>query len=177
MSRDTTSELAASNDIAELVKLVNSAYRGEAAKSGWTHEADLIEGEVRIDELSLTEMLSTPGTVMLLAKDNGVINGCVLLEKQGTRMYLGMLSVKPTLQAQGTGKKLLELAEEYTMKQGIASIIMSVITTRHELLAWYNRRGYFDNGERKPFPDNAAFGIPKQKIEFAVLEKKLPLIK
>ncbi len=48
-------------DINQLLLLINSAYRGEEAKKGWTHEADLIEGSIRTDEAMLLELLNTIG--------------------------------------------------------------------------------------------------------------------
>jgi hypothetical protein len=51
---------------------------------------------------------------------------------------------------------------------------MTVISVRKELIDWYMRHGYQLTGERKPFavPDTR-WGIPKQELEFVVLEKKI----
>src|SRR6478672_12304138 len=92
------------DDISQLNSLVNSAYRGEHAKKGWTHEADLIEGELRTDENVLRNMLTNPNAVILKYAQNNNIIGCVYLEKQESRLYLGMLSVSPNVQAQGIGR-------------------------------------------------------------------------
>ena len=51
---------------------------------------------------------------------------------------------------------------------------MSVISIRTELIDWYKKRGYYDTGKTKPFPkDDPAFGIPKQPLEFIILEKDI----
>jgi len=94
------------NDIPQLNSLVNSAYRGESAKKGWTHEADLIAGELRTDENVLKGMLTNPNAVILKYTQDGKIIGCVYLEKQQDHLYLGMLSVSPDVQARGIGKKI-----------------------------------------------------------------------
>ncbi|QGW26781.1 GNAT family N-acetyltransferase [Phnomibacter ginsenosidimutans] len=161
-------------DIAEVQALVNAAYRGEASRAGWTTEADLIAGHQRIDAASLQTMLQHDNeTVLLLRNDDGTLEGCVYLQQQPQGMYLGMLSVWPQQQAQGTGKRLMQAAEDFARSKQVHRIFMSVITVRTELIAWYQRRGYSDTGERKPFPNNPVFGTPLQPLEFMILEKEL----
>lgn len=164
---------ASVDDIPQLLQLVNSAYRGEPAKKGWTHEADLIEGEKRIDEKSLQLLLNDPNSVILKYTIDNKIVGCVYLEKQQQNLYLGMLSVSPEIQAKGIGKKLLKAAEEYAKETNCNSIEMTVISVRHELIAWYERNGYHKTDITKPFHNDGRFGIPRKAIEFIVLEKKL----
>ena len=164
---------ATMEDVVPLAELVNSAYRGDASRKGWTHEADLIEGDKRITEQALLKLISTPGTNILVTISDNEINGCVLLEKQDKDLYLGMLSVSPFMQAKGTGKFLLQQAEIFALHEGMEAIVMTVISVRHELIEWYKKRGFTDTGERKPFPEDGEFGMPKQKLEFAVLKKQL----
>ncbi len=158
-------------DVPALVILVNSAYRGEQSKKGWTTEADLLGG-IRTDETALTEMMKKPGAVILKCY-NGAdnINGCVYLQKQETKMYLGMLTVSPEIQAQGIGRQLLHASEKYAKENNCTSIIMTVISVRHELIAWYERHGYKNTGETKPFPADEKFNVQKQALEFIVMEK------
>ena len=161
------------NDIAELVVLINSAYRGESSKKGWTTEADLLGG-IRTDQQSVLDLVNTPGGIILTVKDEGnFIVGCVYLQKQGERLYLGMLTVKPTMQSRGIGQQLLFAAEKHATEVNCSSIIMTVIDVRLELIEWYNRKGYQGTGETRPFPTDPSFGIPKQSLQFIVLEKKL----
>ena len=165
--------IATRSDIPFLAKLVNSAYKGEEAKQGWTHEADLIEGTMRIDESSLYELIDKPGSVILKNNDGENITGCVYLEKRGNSMYLGMLSVSPTIQASGIGKKLLAAAESHALKNGCSKIEMTVISERAELIAWYNRNGYRITNEKKPFHTESRFGVPRKNLEFVVMIKML----
>ena len=160
-------------DAAALEKLVNSAYRGEDAKQGWTTEADLLDG-TRITKEILEALLQNQDTVVLKYTEDQEILGCVELRQEGAKLYLGMLSVKPTTQGKGIGKKLLKGAEDYAKKNNCTSIFMTVIDGRTELIDWYVRHGYTLTGERKPFiiPDER-WGIPKQNLEFVVLEKPL----
>src|SRR5947209_2509508 len=161
-------------DISPLLFLVNSSYRGDAAKKGWTHEADLIKGDLRIDETALLKLFDNPNAVILKAiNDNDTICGCVYLEKKMNNLYLGMLSVLPELQAAGIGKKLLKAADDYSRKMNCDCIEMTVISDRIELIDWYKRHGYYETGKRKPFIEDRKFGIPAKHIEFIVLEKRI----
>ncbi|ANE50103.1 GNAT family N-acetyltransferase [Flavisolibacter tropicus] len=165
---------ATTDDIPNLVRLVNSAYRGDSAKKGWTHEADLISGTERIDVASIKQMLKKPSSVILKCTDDtNTIVGCVYLDKQADKLYLGMLTVSPDIQARGIGKRLLQAADEYAQQNQLHHIIMTVINVRKELIDWYNRNGYTDTGERQPFPTDGRFGLPQTQLEFVVLQKTI----
>lgn len=160
------------DDLPALVQLVNGAYRGEGAKRGWTTEADLLDG-IRTDAAGLAEMLQQPHTVLLKCTGPAGLLGCVYLHKQADQLYLGMLTVAPEAQAQGIGRQLLQASEQRARQLGCRSVVMTVISVRHELIAWYARHGYRPTGATRPFPDDPRFGIPRQPLEFVVLEKKL----
>jgi len=161
-------------DATELTALVNSAYRGNSSQIGWTSEAHLLDG-IRIDEPTMAEYLEAGDTTILkYTNGEGKIIACVYLQKrEGRRLYLGMLTVSPTLQANGIGRQLLHQAEVSAAKLDCETIFMTVITTRAELIEWYKRRGYIDTGKREPFHDTKKFGIPKEHIELMVLEKEI----
>lgn len=164
---------ASIKDAPALVKLVNGAYRGEGSKKGWTTEADLLDG-IRIDENSLSKILRSKTDVLLkCCNSNNNIIGCVHLQLQSKKIYLGMLTVLPKMQAGGVGKQLLTAAEQYALTNNFDTIMITVISIRSELIAWYERRGYKKTGEIKPFPTKKKFGVPKQKLEFMVMEKKV----
>lgn len=161
------------DDLQELNRLINRAYRGESSKQGWTTEADLLDG-IRTSEESLAELINKEDGIILKYVQEERILGCVNLQQQGEHLYLGMLTVTPDQQDKGIGKQLLFASEQYALDKGYTSIIMTVITARNELLQWYQRHGYRQTGERKPFPMNdPRFGLPKQPLEFFVLQKTL----
>ncbi len=165
---------ASKQDVPVLVALINSAYRGEASKKGWTTEAGLLIGELRTDIATLSTLIDNQQAVLLkYITAESVIAGSVYLEIQERGLYLGMLTVSPQLQAAGIGRQLLIAAEQYAKDKNCSCIFMSVISVRHELLAWYERHGYKNTGETKPFPDDDRFGIPTQSLEFIILEKKM----
>ena len=164
---------ATQTDVPELNVLVNSAYRGESSKKGWTTEADLLDG-LRIDEETLNRYFEDPNIIILKNTDEaGQITGCVYLEVRKPKLYVGMFSVSPLLQGKGVGRDLLVAAEAYAKQLNCQTLVMTVISIRTELISWYERRGYKATGETEPFHDGTKFGIPKQPIELTVLEKEV----
>ena len=160
-------------DVPELNDLVNSAYRGESSKRGWTTEADLIGG-ARIDEQTLTGYMDDENIIILKHTDeDGNITGTVYLEVRTPKLYVGMFSVSPLLQNKGVGRALIEEAEVYARKHNCDTLTMTVISTRSELISWYERRGYKPTGEIQPFHAHGRFGDAKQHIELIVMEKDI----
>lgn len=177
-------------DAEALSALVNSAYRGDSSRVGWTTEADLLGGQ-RTDPDALRESIEqgeTMGDRVLLVHEavqpSGpaggsaalAIDACVQLERHGDEAYLGMFTVRPTLQGGGLGRRLLADAEQDARRRwGVTAVHMTVIAQRAELIAWYERRGYRATGETAPFPyGDARFGEPlRPDLHFVVLRKVL----
>jgi ribosomal protein S18 acetylase RimI-like enzyme len=139
-------------DLPRLHPVVERAYRGDSARAGWTHEADLVSGE-RTDLESLRSLLEG-GSRLLIALDGDTVLGCVNVSSRGDALaYLGLLCVDPQLQAGGIGRKLVAAAEELARDAfGATHVEMTVIDRRAELIAWYVRHGYEPSGETRPFP-------------------------
>ena len=171
---NTAITVATIADAAAITALLNSAYRGESSKQGWTTEAHLIAGDVRTKESGVKEVIQQPGSVILKYTDeSGKATGCVNLQQHNDKIYLGMLSVSPQLQGAGIGKQLLKAAEEYALQVDCKAVYMTVISVRKELINWYERYGYKDTGERKPFAEDGESGKHLQTLEFMVMEKIL----
>lgn len=165
-------------DIPTLVALIQSAYRGEASRAGWTTEADLLDGQRASVEM-VQGYLADPGSLMLVATtlvgDDDIV-GCCHLESRGGTGYFGAFAVRPTGQSRGVGGTLLAAAErEVVARWGATEMEMTVIAQRRDLIAWYRRRGYTPTGEKRPFPyGNEEFGVPRRDdLEFVVLAKRL----
>ncbi len=169
---------AADADLEAIADLVNSAYRGDSSRAGWTTEADYLDGQ-RTDAGSLrADLACKTGSVILALRDapGGPILGSVWLERDNPECwYLGMLTVNPDLQARQLGRALLAAAEDYIAERGGKYIVMTVINIRDTLIAWYERRGYARTGDTKPFPyDDERFGLPlRDDLAFVVLEKRI----
>lgn len=168
-----TSSIAGEADIAALAELVNSAYRGDSSRKGWTTEADILGG-TRIDETGIREIIADANADLHLFwyPGEGLVS-CVYLKEGADHLYLGMLTVRPTLQAGGLGKYMLKYAENLAAQKGKQAIRMTVINIRTELIAWYNRHGYLPTGETEPWIDGVHIGERKANIEFIVLAKQL----
>ncbi len=158
-------------DIPTLNFLVNSAYRGESSEKGWTTESHLLGG-VRSTEEGLLETMQQSNVNILKFTTDGQIIGCVMLEQKPEKLYLGMLTVSPTLQGGGIGKQMLNAAVYEAKRLKLPKIGITVVSVRAELIAWYERHGYVATGQTEPFPmDDQKFGLPKQFLEFIVMER------
>jgi len=140
-------------DLATLQPLIQRAYRGDSARGGWTHEADLIDDE-RIAMADLEALIADPAERVLVGFDGDRMIGCVRVADRGDGLtYLGLLCVDPTLQAGGYGRQLIAAAERIAREDfGAHRMEMTVIERRTELIDYYLRRGYAPTPERRDFP-------------------------
>ncbi|WP_416907869.1 MAG: GNAT family N-acetyltransferase [Polymorphobacter sp.] len=157
-------------DLAPLHALIERAYRGDTAREGWTNEAHLLSG-TRTTTQALTAQLTDPDTVLLLHE--GALATVQITNLGQARAYLGQLAVDPAHQSKGLGRIMLDAAHAHAhTHMHAATIEMSVINVRHELIAWYQRRGYTPNGETRPMPESA--GPTTRPIHLIILERPLP---
>lgn len=174
---DLTIRAATPDDIPALHALIESAYRGEVSRAGWTTEADLLDGQ-RTDPDDLADIIADPAQVMLTAWRGEGLIGCVRIQDQGQGTgYFGMLSVSPTLQGGGLGRRLVAAAEaELAARFGARRVRISVFPQRDTLIAWYQRLGYADTGETLPFDySNPRLGLPlRDDLHFIVMARDLP---
>jgi ribosomal protein S18 acetylase RimI-like enzyme len=161
-------------DVPAVVALVESAYRGDSSRAGWTTEADLLDGR-RTDADDVLSCIENPASVVLVAERDGQLVACAHVAAQDGAGYFGMFSVVPTQQGSGVGSRVLAEAETLVRDEWqLPAMRMQVIDIRDELIAYYVRRGYVRTGIKKPFPyGDERFGVPKrQDLRFEVLEKR-----
>jgi ribosomal protein S18 acetylase RimI-like enzyme len=153
MTPSLTIRTASPADLPTLHPVIERAYRGDEARAGWTHEADLLDGQ-RTDLATLEAILASPADRLLVAIREGKPIGCVQISDRGDGIaYLGLLCIDPLLQAGGLGRQMIAEAEAQARSQfGATTIEMTVISNRTELIAYYERRGYAATGEVRPFP-------------------------
>jgi len=152
---------AAVSESGEIAALANAAYRGETSRQGWTTEADLLDG-LRTSAEEVQRLIESDQSVILLCMHGNEIVGSVCLERHADAAHFGMFVVNPALQGSGIGKQLLTYAEGYAKKHwNVNKFLMHVITVRHELIAFYERRGYRRTGVFEAFPENPAMWQPK----------------
>lgn len=174
MALDLSFRPAGEADIPAIVALVNSAYRGDASRTGWTTEADLLGGQ-RADADMVRELIHPPDSLLLLCLSGDELLGSAHLSRTGDGAYLGMFAVRPDCQGQGVGKAFLAAAEDHVREHfGARTLAMTVIHHRRELIAFYERRGYRRTGETEPFPQGERYGLPKvDDLSLVVLRKVL----
>ncbi|MGZ5054263.1 MAG: GNAT family N-acetyltransferase [Methylobacter sp.] len=165
---------AEKHDAGQIADLVNSAYRGEYSKQGWTTEADLLAGRRTVTD-EIEQLIATDDSMFLLCKAEAQLIGSVHLQKQAELVYLGMLAVSPPLQGRGVGKQLLFAAEQAAQRiWAVNKSVMSVIESRSELIAFYERNGYRRTGKNKAFPLKPELWTPKvTDLRLEILEKIL----
>ena len=168
---DLTIRPARAADLDTLHPVIERAYRGETARDGWTHEADLLpDAGARIGRHELEAIVASPADRLLVAIRDGAPIGCVQVgDRGGGTAYLGLLCIDPRHQAAGLGRRLIAAAEACAVAVfGAARIEMTVIDRRAELIAYYGRRGYRASGEVRPFPI-----LLEPPLAMVVLEKGL----
>ncbi|MEU3183758.1 GNAT family N-acetyltransferase [Streptomyces sp. NPDC006923] len=166
---------ATAADAEALVALIESAYRGESSRAGWTTEADILEGQ-RTDPQAVLEVIQSPGNRLLAVEQDGELVACCHIEHRGEAAYFGMFAVLPALQGAGLGRRVIAAAERIACETwGVCKMQMTVITAREDLIAWYERRGYRRTGKLLPFPyGDERFGIPQRDdLKFELLVKPL----
>ncbi|WP_210586242.1 GNAT family N-acetyltransferase [Streptomyces sp. GESEQ-35] len=166
---------AADADVDAIVALIESAYRGDSSRAGWTTEADILQGQ-RTDAESVRAVIKSPDSRLLTVERAGEVVACCQLEHRGDHAYFGMFAVSPRVQGEGLGKVILAEAERAVRAEwGATEMHMTVITVRIDLIAWYERRGYRRTGRMTPFPyGDERFGIPQREdLQFELLVKAL----
>lgn len=162
-------------DIPAVVALVESAYRGDSSRVGWTTEADFLEGR-RTGPDDIQAILAREHSRLLLLEREGELLACAHVAVEDGAGYFGMFAVNPRLQGGGMGSLVLAEAERIAAQDwSCPSMRMTVIDIREDLIPFYLRRGYRRTGITKPFPyGDARFGLPKRAdLRFEILEKTL----
>ncbi|MER7621007.1 GNAT family N-acetyltransferase [Streptomyces sp. NPDC126503] len=166
---------AVPEDVPVLVPLVESAYRGDSSRAGWTTEADILQGQ-RTDAEGVAAVIADPRSRLMVVERDGEAVACCQLEHRGEAAYFGMFAVRPELQGAGLGKRIIAEAERRVRELwDVREMHMTVISVREELIAWYERRGYRRTGRTTPFPyGDERFGVPQRDdLEFELLVKPL----
>jgi GNAT superfamily N-acetyltransferase len=163
---------------AEIIELVNLAFRGSGPAASWNIEAGIIEGQRLNESLLREDLAAKPAAQLLTHRDeaNGALLGTVWLEPEEDSVWgLRLLTVRPELQNRQLGRELLNAAEGFAKERGARRIRMTVVNVRTALIAWYERRGYALTGETKSFPyGDDRFGRPlRDDLHFVVVEKEV----
>jgi ribosomal protein S18 acetylase RimI-like enzyme len=133
-SSSTTIRAASVTDIPALVQLINAAYAIETFFGG-----------TRTDAKEVAELMQK-GEFLVAQSASGSLLACVYTEVRGERGYFGMLSVEPSRQGSGLGRRMVEAAEDFCHSRGCRYVDISVLSLRPELLPLYHKLGYSETG-------------------------------
>jgi GNAT superfamily N-acetyltransferase len=122
---------------------------------------------IESDRILLPQVLEHLGTgAFLIAEDGGEMAACVYVELHGDRGYFGLLSVEPTHQRCGFGRRLIAAAEEFCRDAGCRFMDLRIVNLREELPAYYTKLGYAETGA-SPFPAEVQTKLPCHFIEMS----------
>jgi len=148
---------ACAADAEALTRLVNTAF---------VVESEIFDGD-RVSRDSVLALLEKGK--FLVTEDSAGLAGCVYVELQGDRGYIGLLSVDPPRQGSGLGRLLMEAAEKFFCEAGCVAVDLRVVSARVPLPAFYRHLGYVET-HRADMPVEAR---PKVLCQFICMSKKL----
>ena len=148
-------------DVAELVRVINLAYRVEDF---------FIHGD-RTDAADIERRLASQdaGFLVIDADASGRLAAAVYVELRGPVGYFGLLSVDPAWQRRGMARRLVEAVERSCRDRGCREAEIDVVDLRTELPPFYAALGYHVVGTA-PFKDAHKLKLPAQMV---VMRKSL----
>ncbi|KAJ5794019.1 hypothetical protein N7457_000618 [Penicillium paradoxum] len=149
-----TFRIATEADASELQQLVESAFRANDSRNGWTDDLGL-SSSFRIDVEEILAMIIKPDSVMLMAtNDLNTLVGSIGTAKRGpNNARLFMLAIDPSQQRSGIGRQVLAYAEGYCRRTwGVTTLELNALSNRKQLISWYSRHGYRETGKTTVFP-------------------------
>jgi len=135
--------LSPEDDIPTLTRLLHRAYQPLAALGLNFTAADQSDDTTR-------HRLSAPGTITLLAQQDGQIvglvtahnsDGCLLYRQPGARV-IGPLAVDPAVQGRGIGAALISSIIAHERENGTHCLALDTAESLSNLIALYSRHGF-----------------------------------
>lgn len=171
--------VASADDAAELQQLIQVAFRAEDSRQGWIADMAL-NRRFTVGIAQIEKAATEPDSDFLVASDSAgntvATIGVSKQEPDHARIF--MLAVDRRHQQGGLGRQVLAYAEEYCQRNwGVTRLGLDALSTRHELISWYLRRGYQKTGETKPFPREAYSDLElPEDLCFVQFEKSTALL-
>ena len=146
-------------DSDSILKLVNSAFQVES----------FFKNRDRLDADDLARHFQQGK--FLLAEEDGHLAGCIYVTRHDDRAYFGLLSVDPSHQKNGVGRRLVSAAEEFARETGARFMDLKLINLRTELPGIYEKMGYHISGT-EPYPAERSHMLT-QPVHFLCMTKEL----
>jgi GNAT superfamily N-acetyltransferase len=131
------SRVAADSDVAEIVRVINAAYRVE----------DFFVNGNRTSEEDVRRRMSSGVFFLVIdSEEAGRLKAAVAVDVHDGRGHFAMLSVDPALQGSGLGRVLIDEIERFCRDRGCTDLDIEVVNLREELPPFYRRFGFSDAG-------------------------------
>ena len=167
--------LATIEDASQVQQLVQAAFRAPDDREGWTADMEL-GNRFRIEVEQVAATITRADSVILMATIGGdLVASAEVVKRRDGRARLSMLSVNQRFQSNGLGRQVLEYAEDYCRRTWSATTMeLNALSTRQNLISWYQRRGYRETGGTSPFPRDkfSDLDLPAD-LYFVEMEKDL----
>lgn len=150
---------ATETDFNSILNLVNTAFKVER----------FFKNQDRLTPGDLPSYFGS-GT-FLVTEDEGQITGCIYVKRDRERAYFGLLSVDPSRQKTGLGRRLVAAAEEFARETGAHFMDLRIINLREELPGIYAKLGYQVTGT-EPYPAERNH-LLTQPVHFIRMSKEL----
>jgi GNAT superfamily N-acetyltransferase len=146
MDAGRVTRFATQNDIPEIVRIINSAFRVE----------DFFVNGNRTSYADIAARMANPNVRFLVvdAEAPGALAAAVVVDVQDGHGHFAMLSVDPPLQGRGLARVLMDAIEDHCRAAGCDTVEIEVVNLREELPAFYDMMGYAPT-DTAPFPDKA----------------------
>jgi GNAT superfamily N-acetyltransferase len=130
--------IATSEDTAEIVRVINLAYRVE----------DFFVNGNRTDAAEVTARMSDPDGVILVVDGEGQksLVAAVVVDVRDRRGHFAMLSVDPSHQGKGLARLLISAVENHCRAAACHSLDIEVVNLREELPPFYEAFGFLPSG-------------------------------
>jgi ribosomal protein S18 acetylase RimI-like enzyme len=173
--------LATVDDAPLLQQLIQGAFQAEDSRVDWTADMALGRSFTYDVEEVLSTINRTEDAAVIMATDEGgrLVGSVQILIKQNndnaTVARFAFLSVDPTQQQGGIGRRVLAYAEDYAQRQWNVELFgLGALSSREKLIEWYIRCGYAKTGETSPFPVEQFKELDLDKgLCFVELEKRV----
>jgi ribosomal protein S18 acetylase RimI-like enzyme len=93
-------------------------------------------------EGDLDRAVQSPSSAVLVAEEDGLLQGSVMVGDDGHRGWVYYLSVQPELRKSGLGQKLMGAAEDWLRARGCRKIELMVRNSNDGVLGFYDAIGY-----------------------------------
>jgi ribosomal protein S18 acetylase RimI-like enzyme len=176
-------------DQAPLIQsLITNGFRASDTRANWTGDSTRILNETFSIPLSAIETAITSDTGMFMlvftnttttttiSSQEEEIVGCFnLAQKSASKASIAWFVIAHNFQQVGVGRRVLAYAEKYarTIMSDVEVLELNALSSREELISWYERCGYVRTGLVVAFPRESVDAEIPDGVGFVYLEKSL----